>query len=374
MTSASVSSPQPKEQVGSTLYLAADLGKSNCKYLWSEGVKTHSLWLAPNVYQGASDQSLKKFEVGGAITETLWIRMGDRNTLIGGSAMGFQTSFAAPKVEIAALQIAGGMGAAAIQAGLTNYDAVIAATVPLNEFQYRNEIDSYLKQMAKDGILVRGVPHKFRLKTTFYPEGAGLYLLYRKMRNNHTPGRVIVLMLGHRNLSVLVFDDGELNPNQSQTSDRLGFWHSFKPQADTNGVREIDYSTLMDAITSGQYTQFSISRSKQLDYGTPANAVIQDYLENVGEFCKDHVLALTKDKPSNIVLGGGVAHVLRMELKAYFEAAGQHDNIFFADYFSNHLSALARNSDGAQKDGARTIRYADCYGIYQTVKPTGTSA
>ena len=366
MTSVSAPSEKQVTPTRQTLTLAADLGKSSCKYLWSNGVTTKTIWLAPSVYQGASDTSLKKFDVGGSIAETLWIRTGDRNILIGGSAMGFPNSFAAPKVEIAALQIAGGLGAAAIEAGLRQYDATVGIAIPLNEFQYRDEIDSHLKQMAEQGLVVRGETHTFTLKTQYYPEGTGLYLLYRKTRSNHTPGRSIVLMLGHRNLSVLVFDDGRLNPNLSQTSDQLGFWHSFKPQADANGVREIDYPTLMDAVTSGQYTQFSVSRTRQVDYSPAANAVTLDYLEKVSEFCKDHVLGLVKDvEESNIIIGGGVSHVFRRELKAYFEASRQSERVWFADHFSNHLMALARASYNAGRDTARVMRLADCYGIYQ---------
>lgn len=374
MTVTSEITSSAKESNSARIYLAADLGKSNCKYLWAgDGVNyyPHPLWLGSEIAQNVPAESLRRFDVEGELSESFWIRTGDRNVLIGGSAHGYPVSFATAKVDVAALQVVAGLGIAALQSNLTEYHADIALVIPLNEFRFRDEITARLEEMGQS-VVVCGKEQKFTVTMQYFPEGAGLYLLYKGIKDSGSvslPGRVIVLMLGHRNLSILVFDDGKLNPQFSQTSDTLGFWHTFKSEADSSGVRETDYSSLMAAVTTGELQQLSVTKAKLWDFSQPATTVVESYMAKVDQFYQDHVLPLLSQRGAypTILLGGGVAHVMRGVLKAYFERTGFEttENLWFADALSHRLPEIARASRKATGDMARPIRYADCYGIYQ---------
>jgi len=359
------------------IYLAADLGKSNCKLLWASerAFFPHPVWLSSEIARNVSNESLRRFEVVGEVSaETLWLTLDNQNTLVGGSAMGFPVSFASDKIDIAALQVAAGLGLAAIELGLSEYNATVALAVPLNEYTFRSEISNRLEVMG-ERIAVCGQAQKFTSTVQFFPEGMGLFLLYRAMKLASNGGgfpkeRTITLMLGHRNLTILVFDDGKLNVQLSQTSDALGFWHTFKAQADASGVRETDYQALMAAVTTGKLEQLSITKARIRDYSQEASAVAENYMAKVDQFYQDHVLPLLRrGEQTTIILGGGVSRVMSRALQAYFEKVGfvEQNNLWFADLLNPRLHEIARASHMAEGDPARAMRFADCYGIYQAM-------
>ncbi len=114
-----------------TLYLAGDLGKSACKFLyWINDGDFHPVWLGSDVVEGVSDAMLKKFEVGGDLAEAAWLKVGERNILVGNAATSYSSSFAADKVQIAAYQVATALGLAAIATQLSEYHAVISLAIP----------------------------------------------------------------------------------------------------------------------------------------------------------------------------------------------------------------------------------------------------
>jgi hypothetical protein len=84
------------------------------------------LWLGSDVVVGVSDAILRKFEVGGDLSESAWLKVGERNILVGNSATSYSSSFAADKVQIAAYQVATALGLAAIATRLSEYQAAIS--------------------------------------------------------------------------------------------------------------------------------------------------------------------------------------------------------------------------------------------------------
>jgi hypothetical protein len=60
------SNPRSATAAKPTLYLAGDLGKSACKFLyWRELEEFHPLWLGSDVVEGVSDATLRKFDAAG---------------------------------------------------------------------------------------------------------------------------------------------------------------------------------------------------------------------------------------------------------------------------------------------------------------------
>lgn len=354
------------------LYLAGDLGKSACKFLyWSDSIEFHPLWLGSDIVEGVSDAALRKFDAAGDLAEAAWMRVGERNILVGNSATGYGSSFAADKANIAAYQIAAALGLAAIALEASQYHAVVWLTIPLNEFRYKAEIDAKLR-MIGEAFVFCDRSQQFTLAPSFYPEGTGLYLLHKKNREQLTGNsytrRVIVLMMGHRNLSTLVFENGKLNASLSQTSDTLGFWGNFRADASTVGVREADFPSLLAAVTSGEARQLSPVAGGFKDFTLPVESVKQGILQRFEPFCQDHVLKLLLDgTPTDVVLGGGVAHVMREPLRDYFANLGVTDNLYFMDGTGGRLLTLAAQTRNAYGDLARPMRFADVYGLAQAL-------
>jgi len=355
-----------------TLYLAGDLGKSACKFLyWVNDRDFQPLWLGSDVVEGVSDAILKKFEVGGDLAESAWLKVGERNILVGNAATSYSSSFAADKVQIAAYQVATALGLSAIASRLSEYNAVISLAIPLNEFRHRAEIENQLREIGEK-MTVCDRPQQFTVTISFYPEGTGLYLLHRKEREHQTSAaytrRVVVLMMGHRNLSLLVFEGGKLNANLSQTSDRLGFWNGFKTDASSAGVRERDYHSLLAAIVSGSAEQLSAAEGGVKDFSGAVDAIRQGEMKRLDAFCRDNVIdLLVNSTQTDVLVGGGVAHVLRSDLKDYFAGLGLADHLYFADAIGGRLLLLAEQTRNAQADLARPMRMADVYGLAQAL-------
>ncbi len=356
-----------------TLYLAGDLGKSACKFLyWIDKGDFQPLWLGSDVVEGVSDAILKKFEVGGDLSESAWLKVGEHNILVGNSATSYSSSFAADKVQIAAYQVATALGLAAIASQLSEYNAVVSLAIPLNEFRNRAEIENQLKAIG-EGMTACDRPQQFTVTLSFYPEGTGLYLLHRKEREHQISApytrRAVVLMMGHRNLSLLVFEGGRLNANLSQTSDRLGFWNGFTTDASSAGVRERDYHSLLAAVVSGSAEQLSAIEGRVKNFSEAVDAIRQGEMKRLDAFCRDDnvIDLLVNSTQTDVLVGGGVAHVLRSDLKDYFAGLGFAEHLYFADAIGGRLLLLAEQTRNAQADLARPMRMADVYGLAQAL-------
>jgi hypothetical protein len=372
VTFSTVSSAPSLESRKPTLYLAGDLGKSACKFIyWWQDREFQPLWLGSDVVEGVSDTTLRKFDAAGDMAEAAWLKVDDSNVLVGNSATGYGSSFAADKVRIAAYQVATALGLVAVQSGVKDYNAVVSLALPLNEFRYRNDVAAQLQEIGQEFVFC-GRPQQFEIAPSFYPEGTGLYLLHKKERGGETATpytrRVIVLMMGHRNLSVLVYEGGKLNANLSQTSDTLGFWNCFKTDASATGIRETDYNSLLAALTTGETQQLSKVEGGLKDFGMAVEAIRQGEMKRLEAFCRDNLIdLLIGTNQTDIVIGGGVAHVLRAQLRDYFASLGLADNLYFADAIGGRLLTLAEATRNAHGDLARPMRFADVYGLAQAL-------
>lgn len=371
VTAVPISTSTPEKP--STIYLAGDLGKSACKFLyWNTAEELQPLWLGSDVAEGVSPTVIRKFDAAGDLAESTWLQLGDRTILVGNSAADYGSSFSADKVQVAAYQVVAALGLAATQLGIQAYNAVVSLAVPLNEYRFKAEIETRLKEIG-NGVVFCGQQQQFTVTSSFYPEGTGLYLLHKKEREQAMSApyfrRVVVLMMGHRNLSVLVFESGRLNANHSQTSDNLGFWNCFKADATSSGIREADYPSLMAAVTSGKAQQLSKVAGGLKDFSTAAQAVKEGLMSRVETFCRDNVmdLLINSDRQTDVLVGGGVAHVMRSELRDYFTQLGLAENLYFADGMGGRLLTLAEQTRNAQGDLARPLRFADVYGLAQAL-------
>jgi hypothetical protein len=167
---------------------------------------------------------------------------------------------------------------------------------------------------------------------------------------------------------VLVFEGGKLNANLSQTSDSLGFWHGFKTDASSAGVRERDYNSLLAAVVTGNDAQLSAVEGRMKDFAGAVAAIRQGEMKRLDAFCRDNVIdLLVNSDQTDVLVGGGVAHVLRSELRDYFTTLGLADRLYFADDLGGRLLLLAEQTRNAYSDLARPMRLADVYALAQAL-------
>jgi Actin like proteins N terminal domain len=362
------SSTQPSDESKPMIYLAADLGKSDCKFLyWTNSTNIRPLWLSSSLVQDVDETVLRFFEVGGELSESAYLQVNGVNILVGNSASSYQGSFLADKGQTAAYQILTALGIAAIELELLDYEAQLSIALPLNEFQSRSEIAQELEHLSH-AFRVCGRPQTANIKATFYPEGMGLYLLHKQSREKETATaysrRLVVMMMGHRNLSLLVFESGKLNSMYCQVSDTLGFWESFKVDAPKLHVREVDYQSLQSALFSGKPEQFSFASSRRKDFSAEVAAIRSGYMQRLEPFCNEAVgQLLASSTPSDVMIGGGVGHLMRTELRDCLVQIAPDCPVYFADSVSSTLLLLAGQSRGGESDMARPMRMADVYGL-----------
>jgi hypothetical protein len=122
-----------------------------------------------------------------------------------------------------AYQVIAALGAIAELGQLPSaYEATVAIAIPFSEWSTRDRIEGELRELAQ-GFNFRGCRQHVTLNIKFYLEGTGLYVLLKLfLESSDRPvnqRRILSVMLGHRNCSVLVFEEGRLNPAKCHTSD-----------------------------------------------------------------------------------------------------------------------------------------------------------
>jgi hypothetical protein len=222
----------------------------------------------------------------------------------------------------------------------------LAFLLPWNEYNDHKRFFSQLQQMFK-AFKFRGQAWDITLGENFLcrPEGAGLLGIYTKIQGvswfQHN--QVAILMLGHRNTTLLCFDKGI---RKSADSPLLGF-SSFLDDV-CSRVSGIGRDQLAQAIFSGLYE----ARQEVYRYNALADAYtshpnwgslkpikllasardeslrqreVEDLVKAITAGTEDYWLRLKKwlDKnlttwPKQVIVGGGAAAFVEPELEDYF--------------------------------------------------------
>jgi len=358
------------------LYLAADLGKSGFKAVYrSHPGQIEPLWLRPEVSKGHDESVIGRFATGGSPQDGAWLQLDDQVVLVGAAAGDAVSSFATDKAKDAAYQVIAALGAIAELERLpSDYEAVVAIAIPFAEWSTRDRIEEELRELSRS-FNFRGRQQRVVLTVKFYLEGTGLYVLLKRfLENMHmqqhpqrpvSQRRILAVMLGHRNCSVLVFEEGRLQPAKCHTSDDRGFWQRFIQAAETADVRGVDHRSLLAAVVTGNAQQISQRQGMPVDFSAAVQQVKEGYRVALESYFQDYVVPhLVGATNTDIVLGGGVAQVMRAELTQYFKERLQVENLYFAEALSDHLPTLASRTPNVLEDPCRVQRLADVYGLF----------
>jgi hypothetical protein len=300
-----------------------------------------------------------------------WLEIGSEVVLVGALAKGFldANSLSENKADKAAYKIAAALGVIAELEQLpSQYQATIWLPLPLTEIRTREQIAAKLNDICDSSFLCRGRPQQVQPILKFFPEGFGLYLNRKRqldsLHRTIDQRRTLILMMGHRNLSILCFEGGSLRTGRSN-SDGPGFWPAFEKATRSAGVPPTDYAPLMLALTTGKAKQISQAQAGIFDFGAYANFVRQTYWQAVSIHLQDNLLGQLTDSSVDIILSGGGSQIIRAELTDYFNTLGLDERIIYADKMQPQLTEVVSQLPEAAQNSSLTLRMSDCYGLFQ---------
>jgi len=355
----------------SVLYLVGDIGTSGSKFFYKiNDDQKEPLWMGPEVADSLTTLALSTLNAGGRPQDHAWIQVGDEVILVGDAAKTFIdiNSLSENKAKQAVYKIIAALGVIAERERLSSqYEAVIWLPLPLTEMGTKDEIAAKLNEAAQN-FRFRGKTQQVRLSLQFFPEGFGLYLNRRRQLDDTGVSidqrRTFILMLGHRNLSVLCFEQGSLK-NAKSNSDGPGFWPIFERVARSCGVTHADYPALMAALSTGKTSQISRARGEVYDFVAAAESVRQAYWRITKGYLQDNLLDKLTYGSADLVVSGGAAYVMRESLDKYFSDLQVQDHVFFADGKYEKLDEIVLKLPEAIDQPSMVMRMADCYGLFQ---------
>lgn len=353
----------------SVIYLAGDLGTSGSKFFYQvRDGQREPLWMGSGVADGLTTLALSALNSGGRPQDHAWLQVGNEVVLVGDAAKAFLdgNSISENKANQAIYKVMAALGVIAERERLpSQYEAVIWLPLPLTEMNTKDDIAARLTQTAQN-FRFRGTPQQARVSLKFCPEGFGLYLNRKAQLDAEEVSidqrRTFVLMLGHRNLSILCFEQGSLKSAKSN-SDGPGFWSVFERVARSCGVTPADYPALMAALATGKPTQISQARGELYDFGAAAEAMRQAYWRAAKLYLQDNLLGQL-DGPADIIISGGAAFVMQQTMRQYFDGLRLTDQVVFADGLKENLDDVVNQLPEASDNPSLVMRMTDCYGLF----------
>ena len=100
------------------------------------------------------------------------------------------------------------------------------------------------------------------------------------------------------------------------------------------------------------------------------NAVVtgsSSYWKQVDSYLRNALTPVLTDNNCELVVSGGAAWAMQLELKELFERMGLQHRVSWPSGLQNHLDSLLSNYPEYQNDVALGIRMADAFAAYQTI-------
>ncbi len=218
----------------SKLTLVGDHGTSLSKVLYRVGRNGSVQHLTMDAQHLILDAdligNLNKNSEFGRPEDNAWLQTDDLSChLVGRLAQEYRasTSIKSLKYELIVPKILAFVGAIAVKEKLSHSIKLdLAVLLPYGELSNSLELERELQQLASE-FKFQGDTYQVELKKcNFFPEGFGIlsHLLEKKSLELVQSETVAVLMFGYRNTSLLLFKNGTLSVDRSETTN-LGFYN-----------------------------------------------------------------------------------------------------------------------------------------------------
>ncbi len=359
------------------LLLTLDPGTTDSKicYRIAEGgnLSSFKLLLMNSITTIVSRESIEAYE-NDRITTPLpeseaWVRYEDEYYVTGFLAERFGAILdkKALKYEGAITKVLATVGAIALKEGLgTTIDLALSIVLPYSEWEDRDKVRVEL-ETALERFWFRDF--EFSVNLEFFrclPEGGGLLLTRgKKLGNAFNESKIISLMWGYRDLSVLTSHRTVMD---GQTG-KLGFLEMLEQiQKRTSGLeeRELLYAvhSAGTKITARNFKHLAKSQNPKrraeevIGIAEAIKRVRADYWGRVSRWL---LMTLPRDS-QEIVIGGGTAYYFHKELKDFLAQNYQETKVYWSADLEKDVQTVF-NLDPS-KDSI-CVRLADAYGVFR---------
>jgi hypothetical protein len=327
----------------SKLKIAIDPGSSATKVAYQVDThSTHCFSMSPYCAAVPSHYPQSaSWGIGSTHIENAWVSHADSCYLLGAIAKKFQGSAIRNnelKYAKALYKILGVLSH--VQTALQRTLPIdLGILLPFDEYVTKDQLEEALMS-AQNLVQYCGRSLSLEInEITICPEGAGLFLQGLPPKIDPQSARVAVLVIGHRNASWLVTENGSPSLAESVTNN-LGFrWLVQEVRQRTGHKDEI---ALAEMIFSGQHFHQDIQQAVQV--------CLPLYWQQIQLF-------LDEQQPIDYaVCGGGAAILLEDKIIAHLSRKVG---------WANHLSRAVLKS--GIKDRVMARRLVDCYGLLKSL-------
>ncbi len=348
------------------LIAAIDLGSSLTKSFYLEQNKPHPILIASEIawVQPELLTKLHTFNRDAEPERVAWVQVGNETAAIGQFAQSFSGDMGLMerKERRAVYKILATLGAMHQKLALPgSITAHISVTLPITEFNDRRFLQEALGKAAQ-GFSFRGRPLSINFqKLQIYPEGFGLFLTRRgelSAQGIDPDDRTIaVLMLGHRNLSILIFKDGVLQ-NQSR-SDGPGFLNAVEVAASLKGLSS-STPFLIETIAQNRSHLRVTGQFTPIDMQPVNLAAREAYWMQVKSYLKNHL----PGGDCEVIVAGGAIAPIQSELLELFQEMGLRERVSFAEGVQQQLAELLTSVGTSPDQHSLPLRLADVYAMF----------
>ena len=367
---------KPNIHTSDYLIVALDPGTSLTKVMYSLFAGTEfcqpKLMLMDSTVTQVSLSAIEHYEssrlTGGQAEHECWLRYKAKYYAVGYLAENYFRGFVnlkELKYEAAVLKVLAAVGAIASKCKLPyRYKLSLAVPLPYGEWK---DSEKFKKQLgiALSDFNYRGNKLEVELiKFLCVPEGGGHALMRAEtLREEFNSKKVLSIMIGYRDISVVKFHRGATQGNTSKLgmSKMLEFVKEKTSGQDENRL----LATVHRAgrrITPSKFKGIALSTNeadRQCEIECLASAVKQareDYWLLVSQWLK---MSLENDA-SEIILGGGTADYLRQELTKFFNKNYRDSELFWGGNLERDVEILF--SLNGEEEGM-AMRLTDVYGV-----------
>ena len=368
-----------------TICTYIDMGSSATKCFYWHG-KPALLRLAPQVAR-LNPRRLDRLTLSGLASQdpedSAYVTVGNSAYAVGALAIAQKgdSGLALPKRDRAVYKILAALGAISAKtldnndARELSFEAQLGLLLPLEEYwqdrkELKAQVEGAIAQFGFRGQQLCGQLERIELQ----PEGAGLYLAkglqLARAQIDIRERVVVVLMFGHRNLSILTFEQGSTPQETNSTSQGPGFVEYLKQCAvELPGVAPDD-PALLEAVLAEKQSFRIPGRREALDLARACSYAREFYLDRVRQFLLEWIPAAEVET----IVGGGAAYRIKPELEQFFSQRGLSQRITWAEALQPEIAAVLQGNEATAPDLMTSVRWADVYGVFKAFMYNSTPA
>lgn len=341
-----------------------DLGMSATKAAFNDSVSFIS-YLCPSKVADLPPSELTILkdqgdQLGSGIESGAYLQLGEKAFALAEDAEGRpnKSTEMLRKSTLAKLRVLGALGELAHRYETYTLNLDVGIALPFDEYiSEQHEISNQLKSI--ESFLYRGQEIKLTIdQLKVLPEGAGL-VQWRKMQamqqGQPTNKSYVVVIVGHRDLTFLIFRQGKPPTGEPSGTVRMGYLEFL--QSVSQGICRPDNPYLFEALLQGKETvAFPDQPGRVYD--------LQERVERSEAFYWDQVKHHLSEKfayldiPSyEILIGGGTAHTLLKTRLDELLSALPGGSVNWLTEIQREVCTVLGVVEPSEQ-----IRFADCYG------------